>query len=423
MLEQYKQRILEAIDGHGLYQDIEIKDNIIEVFLTSDTTDFNKEQYDEWYRLVENTGIGDEDYSIEFHTDGSGYEYWFKQSESNWVNIYCEIHNLNDDNIENFVADLYDMMEQYAEIEESCKWYGKKNTWESKTLSSNDLIKKLRESIAEDDDEEELDLTDEARAVAKYLEIPETDVEDVESDDYYDYLYKVEAKKDGKKHIYYVSSDEYDIKRGVEDSLESLFDDLTVPEFCEKVIPYLSGSIEDYLSVNGEWLTDSEGNAWDIEAQLDDGALDGVWGRDFQGSVDFDKMADDVISQYGAGHELAPYDNKTMEQDYDGVTYYIFKQDEEDLNESLKESEEKTFDELEKEGKDISDISHACCYVYYGFYADKGRKMTPSELVKYFEDEIEKSKDDKFAKFYKNWAGSRFPEALEIVKRWIKKNA
>ena len=416
MLEQYKQRILEAIDGHDMYQDIEIKGNIMEVFLKADTKKFDEVQYKEWYRLVENTGIGNEDYSMEFHTDGGGYEYWSKQKDSNWVTIYVDVKYLEDDNIEAFLDDLYDMMNKYEEIEDSVLWYSKK------AKTSESLIANLKNTIKMNEDDEELDITEEARAVAKFLDIPETDVEDVESDDYYDYLYKVEAKKDGKKHIYYVSSDEYDIKRGVEDSLENLFDEITVPEFCEKVIPYLSGSIEDYISVSDVWATDSEGNAWGVEAQLDDGALDGVFGRDFQGSVDFDKMADDVIAQYGAGHELAPYDNKTMEQDLDGVTYYIFKQDEEDLNESLKEEKEKTFDELEKEGKDISDISYACCYAYYGFYADKGRKMTPSELVAYFEKEIERSKDDKVAKFYKNWAGSRYPEALEIVKKWIKKN-
>ena len=416
MLEQYKQRILEAIDGHDMYQDIEIKGNIMEVFLKADTKKFDEVQYKEWYRLVENTGIGNEDYSMEFHTDGGGYEYWSKQKDSNWVTIYADVKYLEDDNIEAFLDDLYDMMNKYEEIEDSVLWYSKK------AKTSESLIANLKNTIKMNEDDEELDITEEARAVAKFLDIPETDVEDVESDDYYDYLYKVEAKKDGKKHIYYVSSDEYDIKRGVEDSLENLFDEITVPEFCEKVIPYLSGSIEDYISVSDVWATDSEGNAWGVEAQLDDGALDGVFGRDFQGSVDFDKMADDVIAQYGAGHELAPYDNKTMEQDLDGVTYYIFKQDEEDLNESLKEEKEKTFDELEKEGKDISDISYACCYAYYGFYTDKGRKMTPSELVAYFEKEIERSKDDKVAKFYKNWAGSRYPEALEIVKKWIKKN-
>lgn len=402
MLEQYKQRILEAIDGHELYQDIEINDNIMEIFLRADTIPFNESQYKEWERLVENTGVGNEDYSLEFHTDGGGYEYWSKQNESNWVTIYGVVKHLDDNNIETFLDDLYGMMEQYAEIEESCKWYGKKNTWESKTLSSNDLIKKLRESIAEDDDEEELDLTDEARAVAKYLEIPETDVKDLESDEYFENFYKVSAEKDGKKHIYYVSSDEYDIKRGVEDSLENLFDGMKVDEFIEKVANYIGG---DYF--------DEE----EVEWQRND------WGYQYRGSVDFEEMAKDVISRYGAGHELARYDGDTNVVELDGTTYYIFKQDEESLNENLNEEKEKTFDELEKEGKDISDISYACCYVYYGFYADKGRKMTPSELVKYFEDEIEKSKDDKFAKFYKNWAGSRFPEALEIVKRWIKKNA
>ena len=407
MLEQYKQRILEAIDGHDMYQDIEIKGNIMEVFLKADTKKFDEVQYKEWYRLVENTGIGNEDYSMEFHTDGGGYEYWSKQKDSNWVTIYADVKYLEDDNLETFLDDLYDMMNKYEEIEDSVLWYSKK------AKTSESLIANLKNTIKMNENDEELDITEEARAVAKFLDIPETDVKDVESDEYGNRLYKVEAKKDGKKHIYYVSSDKYDIHAAVEDCLESLFEGLTVSEFIDKIIPYLSGNPNDYLEAYGDITLDE---------LIESGTLQGVWGYKFQGIVYYEKLADDVIAKYGAGHELAPYDNKTIEQDLDGVAYYIFKQDEEDLNESLKEEKEKTFEELEKEGKDISDISYACCYAYYGFYADKGRKMTPSELVAYFEKEIERSKNDKVAKFYKNWAGSRYPEALEIVKKWIKKN-
>lgn len=259
-------------------------------------------------------------------------------------------------------------------------------------------------------EEDELDLTDEARAVAKYLDIPATDVEDVENGNevYGDYLYKVEAKKDGKKLTFLVSGNTANIQMAAEEAMEDLFDTLTVPEFCEKVIPHLSGNIDDYLSLSDLEEGDS------LEQQIEDGVFNGVFGSDFRGFVDVTKLAEDMISQYGAGHELASYDGKTQEQEFDGVTYYIFKQDEEDLNENLKESEEKVFAQMDK---DTSDIQIACSSVYYGFYEAQGKDMTPNQLVEYFENEIAKENE------FSNYAKKKYPEALQIVKRWIKKNA
>lgn len=108
--------------------------------------------------------------------------------------------------------------------------------------------------------------------------------------------------------MYAVSANEQDIKRAVEDSLENLFDGMRVDEFVEKVVPYIgSRDVNDYME-------DYEEND------------PYVWGYKYTGSVDFEKMAEDVINEYGAGHELAPYDGRTDEIEINGKTYYIFRQ-------------------------------------------------------------------------------------------------
>ena len=131
-----------------------------------------------------------------------------------------------------------------------------------------------------------------------------------------DYIYKNDILYDiiptfivgDSNEIYAVSANEQDIKRAVEDSLESLFDGMRVDEFVEKVISYIgSRDVNDYLE-------DYEEND------------PYVWGYKYQGSVDFEKMAEDVINEYGAGHELASYDNETNEVEYNGKTYYIFRE-------------------------------------------------------------------------------------------------
>lgn len=117
---------------------------------------------------------------------------------------------------------------------------------------------------------------------------------------------------------YSITDDEDLIHKAVEDSLENLFDGLTVEEFCEKIISYLYRGIDDYIFPFDDTLTAQE--------QYEEGLFDGVWGYKFQGNVDFEKMADDVINSYGAGHELSSYDANTDEINYKGSTYYIFRQ-------------------------------------------------------------------------------------------------
>lgn len=75
--------------------------------------------------------------------------------------------------------------------------------------------------------------------------------------------------------------------------MESLFSDLGQDEFVEKVVDEIGYTEKRYFR-NGEF-----------------------------NSI---KMAKDVIEEYGSGHELAGYDGETNEVEYNGKTYYIFRQ-------------------------------------------------------------------------------------------------
>ena len=223
----------------------------------------------------------------------------------------------------------------------------------------NEQINRIINESSEDD--EDMELTDEAKAVAKFLGVSESEVKDVEMGPYEMFsntLYKVESIHDGIKETYLVSSDKANIQIAVEDSLENLFDGLTVDEFCEKVIPYLPRDREEYISAYYE--------GFDL---IEEGDFDGTWGRDFHGFVDFTKMAEDVIDVYGAGHELSVYDNKTNQVDFEGETYYIFKQDEESLNESKK----RNFNEMKDYPKMLSTLLRKCWYDGDGKFARNGK--------------------------------------------------
>lgn len=231
--------------------------------------------------------------------------------------------------------------------------------------------------------EQEENVSNEVLALSKHLEVPTSNIE--ESDEYDYGLPTFEVKmNDNKICIYSISSDEYDIKRAVEDSLENLYDDMGISEFMDKVVPYLgnasdflSGDVEDYyiefyydyaqdiateegtrfieemeeLGLNpedydhNEDYTEWESSVFDAFAQasyerLDDPLEEFIaeWRHDPRMiehylTLDFSYLADECINSYGAGHELARYDGHTEEVELDGVTYFIFKQDERDYEE------------------------------------------------------------------------------------------
>lgn len=190
---------------------------------------------------------------------------------------------------------------------------------------------------------------DEKAALAKYLNINENDITKNE-DNFYFGLPEFTTKS-GEQ--YRVSASESVIRSAVAESMENLFDELGLNEFQEKVLPYV-GDFDRYFSVSEskfydqareelenvdniedpteeqiekkqQELIDSYGSAEEFFIEFGDDYVKEMLNYG-DASIDFETMAEDVINQYGAGHELASYDNDTNEVEYNGKTYYIFRE-------------------------------------------------------------------------------------------------
>lgn len=169
-------------------------------------------------------------------------------------------------------------------------------------------IKQINEELTKYINESNSNI-DEIKALADYLEVP---VEQIEQEEmhYAQYFYgllntyKVTIGKEEQE--YYVTASYKNVKKAVEESVTGLFNDMHVSEFIKKVVPYLSNDTSYYISGTYRYNTD-------------------CYGSDYQGKFYAKRMAQDVIDIYGPGHELASYDNRTIEHDYNGKTYYIFR--------------------------------------------------------------------------------------------------
>lgn len=83
-------------------------------------------------------------------------------------------------------------------------------------------------------------------------------------------------------------------------------------------------------------------------------------------------------------------------------------------------NKEKTMQEYEDSGCDTTNLMQACQHIYYGFYDEIKNKWSPEKLLNYMEKRLDNAKNNPDeAKFEKNWATSRFPEAIELVKQFI----
>ena len=190
---------------------------------------------------------------------------------------------------------------------------------------------------------------DEKAALAKYLNINENDITKKE-DNFYFGLPEFTTKS-GEE--YSVSASESVIKDAVAESMENLFNDLGLDEFQEKVLPYV-GNFDRYFSVSESKFYDQAREELENVDEIEDPTEEQIekkqqeiidsygsaeeffieFGDDYvkemlnygDASIDFKTMAEDVINEYGAGHELAGYDNETNEVEYNGKTYYIFRQ-------------------------------------------------------------------------------------------------
>ena len=190
---------------------------------------------------------------------------------------------------------------------------------------------------------------DEKAALAKFLNIKEEDLTKNEENFYFGL--PEFTTKNGEE--YRISASESVIRGAVAESLENLFNDLGLDEFKEKVLPFV-GDMERYFSVSESKFYDQALEELQNVDEIEDPSEEQIEAKqkeiiDNYGSVeeffiefgdeyikeminygdasfDFEKMAEDVIDQYGAGHELSSYDNSTEEIEYNGKTYYIFRQ-------------------------------------------------------------------------------------------------
>lgn len=190
---------------------------------------------------------------------------------------------------------------------------------------------------------------DEQAALAKFLNIKEEDLTKNEENFYFGL--PEFTTKNGEE--YSISASESVIRGAVAESLENLFNDLGLDEFKEKVLPYV-GDMERYFSVSEskfydqayeelqnvdeieeptdeqvekkqQEIIDSYGSAEEFFIEFGDEYIKEMINHG-DAFFDFEKMAEDVIDEYGAGHELSSYDNSTEEVEYNGKTYYIFRQ-------------------------------------------------------------------------------------------------
>ena len=134
--------------------------------------------------------------------------------------------------------------------------------------------------------------------------------------------------------------------------MENLFDELGFEEFKEKVLPHVGGfentfsvseshfydevyreleedgieePTDEQIEKRQQEIIDNYGSAEEFFIEFGDEYVKQMIDHG-DAYMNFETMAENVISEYGAGHELSSYDNSTEEVEYNGKTYYIFRQ-------------------------------------------------------------------------------------------------
>ena len=134
---------------------------------------------------------------------------------------------------------------------------------------------------------------DEKAALAKFLNVKEEEIKETEHPtNSYSKINAYEINKEDGNEIYTVSSDTKQIIQEVADSIKDVYDSYGYEDFQDLVLETL-GNLKKYKKY---------------------------------GKLDFIQMAKDQSKKQGYGIELAKYDNETNEINYNGKTYYIFRQ-------------------------------------------------------------------------------------------------
>jgi DNA repair exonuclease SbcCD ATPase subunit len=172
-------------------------------------------------------------------------------------------------------------------------------------MDDDDII---REKDLEDEidaiDEQELKNRNKIDELETEIEDLESELEDLDANDDSERIEEInklvlalESQKEGLENIDYDERKEEIIERGREELREDKYDE-----------------IYDELDDPVEYFVVSRG-LYTLEELIKNGPV----------FLDEDEMASDMISEDGRGHYLSSYDGDENEQEYDGITYYIYR--------------------------------------------------------------------------------------------------
>lgn len=112
------------------------------------------------------------------------------------------------------------------------------------------------------------------------------------------------------------------------------------------------------------------------------------------------------------GNHIPIKEGQTKEE---AVKEFLAKKGEGSAKHGSGEHKEKTIGEMEKAGENVSHLKQAMQHVHYGFYEEKGKKMTPTQFKEFLKSEQEKNagKND----YYANRTKQRYPEAEKLANK------
>lgn len=324
-----------AMENENFFRDY-LKDNIYGFTFTSDSSHTGRKPY-EWDvlfypsdNLLANTKFiikeKNEDYEIRYYSDGP---------TNDGTILMITFHDINLPILNKVVKyvnrDLPELIEQNK----------KEKTGKMAKIIRREILKSAKVSKKASNEEEK-------QALAKYLNINEKDI--TKNEDSFHFGIPEFTTKSGEQ--YSVSASESAIKDAVAENMENLFDELGFEEFKEKVLPHVGGfentfsvseshfydevyreleedgieePTDEQIEKRQQEIIDNYGSAEEFFIEFGDEYVKQMIDNG-DAYMNFETMAENVISEYGAGHELASYDNDTNEIEYNGKTYYIFRQ-------------------------------------------------------------------------------------------------
>lgn len=143
-----------------------------------------------------------------------------------------------------------------------------------------------------------------------------------------------------------------------------------------------------------------------------------------QNKVEVNAIKEFMRRKVGAGHPYEDYYNYWLrgmsKNDSDAFnSIYGESENREKAFEALSNEKakpakkEKTIGEMEEAGENVSNLKQAMQHVHYGFYEERGKKMTPTQFKEFLKSEQEKNagKND----YYANRTKQRYPEAEKLA--------